>query len=72
MKKQNKEAIIKDMDEVIASTKDVREILRNPDISTEEKIKQLGYLKWIILANKNIVSATTTKISVEKLKETEE
>ena len=63
----DKTTITKDMDEVIKTSKTVRAYLGNREIPLAERKGELLTLREVINANKNIVSASIVKITVDKL-----
>lgn len=58
-----------DMNDVIATSRKMREYLLNDEIPFEDRVKVLPLYKITLDANKNIVSASSLKIALEKLKE---
>lgn len=57
-----------DMEDVIANSKKMREYLLNDSVPLEDKVKILPIYKVALDTNKNIVSASSIKIAIEKLK----
>lgn len=72
MKEERKEKILNDMDEVIETSKTVRDFLLDENKTIAQKNSQLEFYKQVISANKNIVSATIVEISCHKLANHEE
>lgn len=65
---KNKETLINtNMEDVISTTKRVRDFLLDENISLEEKKDHLKVIKTTIDANKNIVSAACVLINVEQI-----
>ena len=58
-----------DMNDVIATSRKMREYLLNDEIPFKDRVKVLPLYKITLDANKNIVSASSLKIALEKLKE---
>lgn len=69
---KRKEKVLNDMDDVIQTSKQVRDFLLSEENTLAEKGQQLDFFKQVISANKNIVSATIVEISVQKLANYEE
>jgi hypothetical protein len=69
MKKEEKQNLQTNMKDVIDTSKTIRDILLSKEMSHQEKANQLPFFKEALNANKNIVSATITSISLSKLKD---
>ena len=67
MKKEKENRINENMEDVINSSKEIRNYLLDADIPDEEKKDKLKVLRTALDANKNIVSASCVLISVEEL-----
>lgn len=68
---QTEKKISSNMDDVIATTKKVRDTLLDENITLKEKEAQLEVFKLIISANKGIVTASITELTAKKLANTE-
>lgn len=68
MKEQTKKEIKNDMDDVIKTTREMRDYLLDESISLEEKTSKLKILKTALEGNKNIVSASVVKVNIENFK----
>lgn len=62
-----KDYIKNEMQEVIKTSKQVRDFLVNRDVAYVERKKELELYKQVISANKNIVSASITMLNVERM-----
>ena len=69
MKKEERQNLQTNMKDVIETSKTIRDILLSKEVSNQEKVNQLPFFKEALNANKNIVSATITSISLSKLKD---
>ena len=67
MTKEKENKINENMEDVIESSKNIRNYLLDDSISDEEKKEQLKVLKTALEANKNIVSASCVLVNVEQL-----
>lgn len=65
MKENTKNEIRKDMDDVIKTTREMRDYLLDESVSLEEKTSKLKVLKTALEGNKNIVSASVVKVNIE-------
>lgn len=68
MNKQTKAEIKKDMDDVIKTTREMRDYLLDENISLEEKTNKLKIYKTALEGNKNIVSASVVKVNIENFR----
>ena len=68
MKEQTKKEIKNDMDDVIKTTREMRDYLLDDSITLEEKTSKLKILKTALEGNKNIVSASVVKVNLENFK----
>lgn len=65
----SKKAIINaNMDDVIKTSKDMRNYLLNENIDLEERTGKLKIFKTALEANKNIVSASVVQVNIENFK----
>ena len=69
MNKEEKQNLQANMKDVIETSKTIRDTLLSTEISHQEKVNQLPLFKEALNANKNIVSATTTIVSLSKLRD---
>ena len=69
MKSEEKQNLQTNMNGVIETSKTIRDILLNKEMSNQEKANQLPFFKEALNANKNIVSASIVSISLSKLKD---
>ena len=69
MKREEKQNLQTNMKDVIETSKIIRDTLLSKETSHQEKANQLPFFKEALNANKNIVSATITSISLSKLKD---
>lgn len=70
--KERKTKIFADMDDVIETSKRMRNFLLDENKDFGEKASQLEFFRQAISANKSIVSATMVEISCQKLADYEE
>lgn len=68
---KTEQKISNNMDDVITTTKKVRDTLLDDNITLKEKEAQLEVFKLIISANKGIVTASITELTAKKLANTE-
>ena len=66
MKKEKKEQIEQNMNDVIKTSKEMRNYLLNEEVSLEEKKDKLKVLRTALDANKNIVSASVVQVHIEE------
>lgn len=69
MNKKEKQNLQTNMKDVIQTSKTIRDVLLSKDVPHQEKVNQLPFFKEALNANKNIVSATITSISLSKLRD---
>ena len=67
MKKEKQEELNKNLDDVIQTSKDMRDYLLDTTIPDEEKKDRLKVIKTALEANKNIVSASCVIVNIENL-----
>ena len=67
MKEKEKSKINEDMEDVISTSRKVRDFLLNETISAEEKSQELANVRLVLEANKNIVASSNVKINVDRL-----
>jgi hypothetical protein len=67
MTKEREQQIYKNMDDVIDTSKGIRDYLLNDSIPQEDKVEKFEFFKQALIANKNIVSATGTQLAVERI-----
>lgn len=67
MKKEKQEQINKNLDDVINTSKKMRDYLLDETIPDEEKKERLKVIKTALEANKNIVSASCVIVNIENL-----
>jgi len=67
MTKDREQQIYKNMDDVIETSKGIRDYLLNDKIPQEDKVDKFEFFKQALIANKNIVSATGTQLAVERI-----
>lgn len=67
MTKERETKIYKDMDDVIETSKNVRDYLLDEKVSQQDKVEKFEFFKQSLIANKNIVSATGTQLAVERI-----
>ena len=66
---ENKKQIIDDnMNDVIKTSKDMRDYLLDENVDFEERAGKLKVFKTALEANKNIVSASVVKVNIENFK----
>lgn len=63
-----KEKIDNDMEDVIKTSQQIRNYLLDENIEFEQKKQKLPIFRTALDLNKNIVSASIVKVSLEKLK----
>ena len=70
MKQNNtkKDKIENDMEDVIKTSTNMRDYLLDEKVNFEDKRKQLKIFQTALDLNKNIVSSSIVKITLEKLK----
>lgn len=69
MNREEKQTLQTNIKDVIETSKTIRDILLSKEVPHQEKVNQLPFFKEALNANKNIVSATITSISLSKLKD---
>ena len=67
MKKEKQEQINRNLDDVIDTSKKMRDYLLDETIPDEEKKERLKVIKTALEANKNIVSASCVIVNIENL-----
>jgi hypothetical protein len=67
MNKEKQERINKNLDDVIDTSKKMRDYLLDETIPDEEKKERLKVIKTALEANKNIVSASCVIVNIENL-----
>lgn len=66
---ENKKQIIDDnMNDVIKTSKDMRDYLLDENVDFEERAGKLKVFKTALEANKNIVSASVVQVNIENFK----
>lgn len=68
MNKEKKAKIDNNMEDVIATSKSMREYLLNESVPFEERASKLKVLRTALDANKNIVSASVVQVHIENFK----
>ena len=68
MKEQTKQKINNNMEDVIKTSKEMRNYLLDEGIPFEERSSKLKVLKTALDANKNIVSASCVQVNIENFK----
>lgn len=68
MQKNKIKSIEDTMNDVISTSKSMRDYLLNEEIEFEERAGKLKVLKTALEANKNIVSASVVRVHIEKFK----
>ncbi len=68
MTETKKKLIDNNMDDVIKTSKEMRNYLLNEDIDFEERAGKLKLFKTALEANKNIVSASVVQVNIENFK----
>lgn len=68
MEKKKIKSIEDTMNDVISTSKSMRDYLLNEDVEFEERAGKLKVLKTALEANKNIVSASVVRIHIEEFK----
>ncbi len=68
MTETKKKLIDNNMDDVIKTSKEMRNYLLNEDIDFEERAGKLKVFKTALEANKNIVSASVVQVNIENFK----
>jgi len=67
MTKEREQQIYKNMDDVIETSKRIRDYLLDEEVAQEDKVEKFEFFKQSLIANKNIVSATGTQLAVERI-----
>lgn len=67
MTKQREQKMYNDMDDVIATSKKIRDYLLDEDVDQKDKVEKFEFFKQSLIANKNIVSATGNQLAVERI-----
>lgn len=67
MKNERQTQLNKNLDDVITTSKAIRNYLLDANIADEEKKEKLKVLKTALEANKNIVSASCVIVNIENL-----
>lgn len=68
MKDNKKQQIDDNMNDVIKTSKEMRDYLLNDEIAFEERSGKLKVFKTALEANKNIVSASVVQVNIENFK----
>lgn len=68
MTNEKKQIIDENMDDVIASSKEMRNYLLDDSIDLEKRMEKLKVFKTALEANKNIVSASVVQVNIENFK----
>lgn len=68
MNKDKQTIIDNTMQDVIETSKQMRDYLLNDDIDFEERSSKLKVFKTALEANKNIVSASVVRVNLENFK----
>lgn len=67
MKKERIEKNTKELDEVIDTSKVIRNYMLNKDIPYEERSREIKTMRTAVEANKSIVSSVINQIVLDKL-----
>ena len=67
MKNDRQKQLNENLDDVITTSKDIRNYLLDENVADEEKKEKLKVLKTALEANKNIVSASCVIVNIENL-----
>ena len=67
MKNERQKQLNENLDDVITTSKDIRNYLLDGNVADEEKKEKLKVLKTALEANKNIVSASCVIVNIENL-----
>lgn len=67
MKNERQKQLNENLDDVITTSKDIRNYLLDENVTDEEKKEKLKVLKTALEANKNIVSASCVIVNIENL-----
>lgn len=67
MKNERQTQLNNNLDDVITTSKDIRNYLLDENVAFEEKKEKLKVLKTALEANKNIVSASCVIVNIENL-----
>ena len=70
MNKQREAKMYKNMDDVIDTSKKIRDYLLDENIEQKEKVEKFEFFKQALIANKNIVSASGIQLSIERITKT--
>lgn len=68
MTNEKKQIIDENMDDVISSSKEMRNYLLDDNIDLEKRMEKLKVFKTALEANKNIVSASVVQVNIENFK----
>lgn len=68
MTNEKKQIIDENMDDVIATSKEMRNYLLDDSIDLEQRMEKLKVFKTALEANKNIVSASVVQVNIENFK----
>lgn len=68
MNENKKQKINETMDDVIKTSKEMRNYLLNENVDFEERAGKLKVFKTALEANKNIVSASVVQVNIENFK----
>lgn len=68
MTDNKKQIIDQNMDDVIKTSKEMRDYLLNENVDFEERAGKLKVFKTALEANKNIVSASVVQVNIENFK----
>lgn len=67
MNKQREAQMYQNMDDVINTSKKIRDYLLDENIEQKNKVEKFEFFKQALIANKNIVSASGVQLSIERL-----
>lgn len=67
MTKEREQQIYRNMDDVIDTSKKIRDYLLDDNVDQKDKVEKFEFFKQSLIANKNIVSATGTQLAVERI-----
>jgi len=70
MNKQREAQMYKNMDDVISTSKKIRDYLLDDKVEQKDKVEKFEFFKQALIANKNIVSASGILLSIERMTKT--
>jgi len=70
MNKQREKEMYENMDDVITTSKKIRNYLLDENIEQKDKVEKFEFFKQALIANKNIVSASGIQLSIERITKT--